>query len=269
MAETTLRLPVDGTGQALRVLTNPAVDGGALQEVVTLALADGTLADPATQATLAAVLARLLATLTVGGTVTVSNPTAQGLTNTELRATAVPVSASALPLPAGAATEATVTGLLKAGQAVDVNDRAARLVGHVTVDNFPASTVGLTDAQLRATAVPVSGFPATQPVSATALPLPAGAATEATLGTVNGKTPALVGTWAYYAGASGTVVVGSGQRVIGIAVHATTAGTVTINGGASIPIPANSSIEIAPTAQLIAPTIIVSGCDSYFFEVLS
>lgn len=43
----------------------------------------------------------------------------------------------------------------------------------------------LTDAQLRALAVPVSGtfFQGTQPISAAALPLPAGAATEATLAT--------------------------------------------------------------------------------------
>lgn len=47
---------------------------------------------------------------------------------------------------------------------------------------------GLTDAQLRATALPVSGtfWQATQPVSADALPLPAGAATEATLATLAG-----------------------------------------------------------------------------------
>lgn len=43
----------------------------------------------------------------------------------------------------------------------------------------------LTDAQLRAVAVPVSGtfFPGTQPISAVSLPLPTGAATEATLAT--------------------------------------------------------------------------------------
>jgi hypothetical protein len=51
----------------------------------------------------------------------------------------------------------------------------------------------ITDTQLRATAVPVSGsisvsnFPATQPVSATSLPLPTGASTEATLAAVDAK----------------------------------------------------------------------------------
>lgn len=53
----------------------------------------------------------------------------------------------------------------------------------------------VTDAQLRASAVPVSGafYPATQPVSADALPLPSGAATESTLAAVDGKLPALSG----------------------------------------------------------------------------
>ena len=52
---------------------------------------------------------------------------------------------------------------------------------HVTVDSMPAGGAGLTDAELRAVAVPVSGtfFQATQPVSAAALPLPSGAATAA------------------------------------------------------------------------------------------
>jgi hypothetical protein len=56
----------------------------------------------------------------------------------------------------------------------------------------------LTDAQLRAAAVPVSGpltdtelRAAAVPVSVSGLPLPTGAATEATLSTLNGKTPAL------------------------------------------------------------------------------
>jgi hypothetical protein len=54
-------------------------------------------------------------------------------------------------------------------------------------------TQPLTDAQLRAVAVPVSGafYPATQPVSASALPLPAGAASETTLAEVAAKLPGL------------------------------------------------------------------------------
>lgn len=84
----------------------------------------------------------------VSGTVTATGP----LTDTQLRATAVPVSGP------------------------------------------------LTDTQLRASAVPVSGtfFQGTQPVSASTLPLPAGAATSAlqttgntSVGSIDAKTPAL------------------------------------------------------------------------------
>jgi len=65
--------------------------------------------------------------------------------------------------------------------------------GSVSVSNFPATqpvSGPLTDAQLRAAdvkvsldgeSVSVSNFPATQPISAASLPLPTGAATETTL----------------------------------------------------------------------------------------
>jgi hypothetical protein len=110
-------------------------------------------AGAATQTTLAAILAAL-ASVAVTGSVAVTN-----LPGTQ------PISAAALPLPAGAATQTTLAAILAALASVAV-------------------TGPLTDAQLRATALAVSGtfWQATQPVSAAALPLPAGAATEATLG---------------------------------------------------------------------------------------
>lgn len=78
-----------------------------------------------------------------------------------------PVSAASLPLPAGAATEATLT-LIKAK------------TDNLDVALSTRAITGLTDTQLRASAVPVSGsfFQATQPVLAAALPLPANAAQE-------------------------------------------------------------------------------------------
>jgi hypothetical protein len=114
-----------------------------------------------------------------------------GLTNAELRATPVPISgtvslgagaavighvivdtapttaitAAALPLPSGASTSAN--------QATEIASLAS-IDGKLTA---PLSVTGpLTDAQLRATPVPVSG---TVAVTAAALPLPAGAATSA------------------------------------------------------------------------------------------
>ena len=77
------------------------------------------------------------------------------------------------------------------------------------------------------------------------------------------------GTWAYYAGTSGTVVVGAGRRVLGIAAHSTTGGSFTINGGNTITLPANVSVNIEPLGNLIAPTIVFTSTDTYFVEVVS
>lgn len=63
---------------------------------------------------------------------------------------------------------------------------------HVIVDSTPTTAVTgpLTDTQLRAAAVPVSGafFQITQPVSAASLPLPTGAGSETTLAAIKAKT---------------------------------------------------------------------------------
>lgn len=67
--------------------------------------------------------------------------------------------------------------LLAASLTTDVSDRAARLLGHVTVDSASLAVTG-------------TFFQATQPVSAAALPLPAGASTEATLAALSAKFPA-------------------------------------------------------------------------------
>ena len=177
--------------------------------------------------------------LTVDGTVAVSGSVAVTgpLTDTQLRASAVPVSgtffqgtqpisAAALPLPAGAATEATlaaidagvpaalgqttmaasmpvtlasnqsalaVTGTffqatqpVSVAAVVHVDDNAGSLTvdGSVSITGSVAVTGPLTDTQLRAAAVPIS---------AAALPLPAGAATEATLAAIDAGVPAALG----------------------------------------------------------------------------
>lgn len=79
----------------------------------------------------------------------------------------------------------------------------------------------------------------------------------------------LPGDWDYYAGAFGTVAVGVGERVLGITAHATTAGSMTINGGDSIPIPANTSVVFTPERTLTAPTVVFTGTDSYIIEILA
>lgn len=99
--------------------------------------------------------AQLRATpIPVSGTVAVSNlPATQ------------PVSAASLPLPTGAASEATLAALNTKVTAVNT--------GAVTISSaLPAGANAIGS-------VSVSNFPATQPISAAALPLPAGAATSA------------------------------------------------------------------------------------------
>lgn len=104
------------------------------------------------------------ATQPVSGSISVSNfPATQAVTGTFFQATQ-PVSLAA---------------------AVDVSDRAARLIGHVTVDNASLAVTGTffqaTQPVSIAASVAVTGtfFQATQPISAAALPLPSGAATAA------------------------------------------------------------------------------------------
>lgn len=67
-------------------------------------------------------------------------------------------------------------------------------VSQDAADAMASAASGLTNSQLRAAPVAVDGSSVTQPVSASALPLPAGAATEATLSGASAKLPAaLVG----------------------------------------------------------------------------
>ena len=107
-----------------------------------------------------------------------------------------PISAVALPLPAGAATNAAVLALTKPGdiQLVDGSAHTQPVSGSVTVTNFPATqpisgtvTVanpGLTDTQLRATPVPISGSVSTTPSVATASTVTSTAVPLSTLTTI-------------------------------------------------------------------------------------
>jgi hypothetical protein len=77
------------------------------------------------------------------------------------------------------------------------------------------------------------------------------------------------GSWGYSAGVNGTVVVGTGKRVNGITAYSAAGGTLTINGGDSVLIPAGSAIDISPRGNLVAPTIVFSaGVTSYFIETV-
>jgi hypothetical protein len=78
------------------------------------------------------------------------------------------------------------------------------------------------------------------------------------------------GTFGYAAGTSGTVALSGGKKVGTITVHCTTAGSLTINGGASIAVPANSQFSASyPDGKLTDPTIVCTGSDSYYIDYLS
>lgn len=145
---------VNGVAQASPVGTVAlGWDGANVRALKTAA--DGTLAVSGTffQATQPVSLA---------AAVDVSDRVARLLGHVTVDNASIAITAAALPLPAGAATEATLA-LIKAK------------TDNLDVALSTRAVTGLTDAQLRASAVPVS---------AAALPLPAGAATEATLATM-------------------------------------------------------------------------------------
>lgn len=77
-----------------------------------------------------------------------------------------PVSAVSLPLPTGAATDAAVLALTKPSdtQLVDGSAHTQPVSGTVAVSGSVAVTGPLTDAELRATPVPISGSVSTTPV---------------------------------------------------------------------------------------------------------
>jgi hypothetical protein len=126
------------------------------------------------------------------------------------------------------------------------------------LNQLAGAVSGLTDAQLRASRVPVD-VEIDQPLTDTQL-----RASALPVSLVN-----QLGAWSYRTGASGTVNVASGERVIGIAAHATVAGSITVAGGASIPIPAGTQMQFSPLGNISGPiAIVMTGTDSYLVEIL-
>ena len=171
------RMPVDGSGVTQPIsgsvsITGTAAVSGPLTDAQLRAAAvsvSGPLTDTQLRATAVPVTGTFFqATQPISGTVSITGtpavtisgtPTVSGpLTDTELRATAVPVSgtfwqatqpvsASALPLPTGAATETTLAA---------VNGKLPALDSGRLPVVLPPGGGGLTDAELRASPVPVT-----------------------------------------------------------------------------------------------------------------
>ena len=137
----------------------------------------------------------------ITGTVPVSGP----LTDTQLRATAVPVSAASLPLPTGAATETTAAAIKAKTDNLDVA-LSTRAAEHTTAASPHSARLSDGAAFYKAT-TPAD----TQPVSVASLPLPSGAATQTTLASIDTKTLA-AGQAAMVA--SSPVVIASDQSAV-------------------------------------------------------
>lgn len=77
----------------------------------------------------------------------------------------------------------------------------------------------------------------------------------------------ITGTYGYVAGASGTVIMPAGCKILGMSVYASGAGaTITINGGASIPVPTGGVVDSEPWGNLTSPTYVFTGTTAYFVE---
>ena len=154
--------------------------------------------------------------------------------------TTIPVSTASLPLPTGASTEATLSALNTKVTAVNT--------GAVTISTaLPTgvNTIG---------AVNVNG---TVPVSATALPLPTGASTEATLSALNTKITAVnTNAVAITSGAIPTNATSTGTLSATDAVVAAPIGDGTLISGAST---AGSIVAIAIPNGFVAWTLMLKG----------
>jgi hypothetical protein len=196
---------------------------------------------------LSGIYAKLTGTLTVGGTVAVSGTVPVSGTFYQ---TTQPISASALPLPSGAATDVSLTN---GNQKTQITSLPSLPTG--------SNVIG---------AVSVSNLPATQAISATTLPLPTGAAVES-----GGNLATIAGAQ----GAGGTSIAqptgGSGLLGWLSGIYKAVTGTLAISA-AALPLPAGAAADatltngnqkaqivpaFAPTANSLAGTCAAAGTD--------
>lgn len=83
------------------------------------------------------------------------------------------------------------------------------------------------------------------------------------------KLPDYTGTWGYTAGTSGTATLTGGKRVLTITAASASGGTVVIDGGDTITIPASGSVVLEPKVQLADPEIVFTGTDAYVIDWLT
>lgn len=154
----------------------------------------------------------------------------------------VPVSATALPLPTGAALDASLASILVKMAASPALDASVQAV----LAKLPATPA--TNTPVVSGSVSVSNLPATQPVSAASLPLPTGAALDSSLASILAKqpaAPALDGT----DGAAPAVIPGTGIRGWLRSIFDKLNGTLAVSGTfwqATQPVSGNVGVTALP-----------------------
>jgi hypothetical protein len=78
-----------------------------------------------------------------------------------------------------------------------------------------------------------------------------------------------MGTPGYKAGVEGTVTLTGSKKVVGIIAHSDLGGTVSINDGDDIIIPAGTGFSFSPKGNYIDPEIIFTDTDSYVVEYIT
>lgn len=294
-AESIVRLAVTYLRERIRLAGT--VDGRYMD---VNAASEGLVHDADALTQLVAILAKLVAGIAVTGTVALDAPTLAALETINavvtgsVSVTNFPASVEVSndvgnPLPVNG-TVALDAATLAALETIGLD--AATLAALETINAVVSGTVALDAASLAALeTIQIGSLPAVALDAASLAALETielGATTLAALEntTVTVGNPGLTetqlrtvlpdetGTWSYYAGVSGTVVVAAGERVIGIvAVANAGSASFAINGGASIPIPIPTSgvgsMELAPRAALVAPTIVFTSTVAYLVEVVS
>lgn len=196
---------------------------------------------------------------------------------------------AALPLPSGASTAANQTTINTSVQAVTTSlgtDGASPpSIAGTGVRGWLREIYDRLVAGLDRTWTLSSGTDSVSAVQSGAwnitnvsgtISLPTGAATASnqatannSLSSIDGKIPDESGTWSYIAGTSGSPSISGSKRVLQItAIGGSSGGTLTINGGNTITIPALTSITISPRANLTDPALVFTSTSSYFVEMV-
>jgi hypothetical protein len=107
------------------------------------------------------------------------------------------------------------------------------------------------------------------PPPITSLPLPTGAATEATLAIIKTDIEKPLGTWKHYSGISGGILTLAGERVIGITAYSKAGGEIDLDGAVLAVIPPGVSVAIEPNGNLAGiHNFLFTTTDTFIVEVV-